>query len=258
MKKLLFLITILIYNLNFAQNLTGEKGRKQGVWIKKFPQSNGIDYTGQFKDDKPYGTFTYYFPSGKKKAQITYKTNSVTYSIMYHDNEVVLAQGKFVNQLKDSVWTMYSKSGRLSVVENYKLGQLNGERLVYYPLGNSETKKDQLTQKQNYLNGKLHDKQYDYFENGKLWKESNYVNGVKNGEELTYSPYGKLELKDFYFNGLKNGWCLAYDSLGLQVVGKVYYKLGERLDSVATAKYLSKIKALQINNENKTNSKNVK
>ncbi len=242
MKKRLIFLFILLVNGLFAQNNIDAKGRKQGEWIKKLPQSNSIDYTGQFVDDKPVGTFIYYFPSGKKKAEVTYRSKNSTYTIMYHDNEVILAQGKFVNQQKDSTWTMYAKSGRVSMIENYQKGQLHGERLVYYPLGNSETKKDQLTIKQNYNNGKLHGKQVDYFDNGKVWKEVNYVNGIKNGEEITYSPYGTIELKDFYFNGLKNGWCLAYDSLGSQVVGKAYYKLGERLDSLATVKYLAKVK----------------
>ena len=242
MKQQLILLFILLVNCLFAQNHIDLKGRKQGVWIKKLPQSNALDYTGQFIDDKPVGKFIYYFPSGKKKAEVNYRSGNSTYSIMYYDNEMILAQGKFIKQQKDSTWTMYSKSGRISIVENYITGQLNGERLVYYPLGNSETKKDQLTQKQNYSNGKLNGKQIDYFENGKTWRESIYENGIKNSEEITYSPYGTIELKDLYFRGVKNGWCLAYDSTGYKVVGKVYYKLGERLDSLATVRYLAKIK----------------
>lgn len=253
MKNILLLILISFSNFFNAQNIIDDKGRKQGNWIKKIPQSNAIDYTGYFKDDKPVGTFIYYFPSGKKKAEINYRSNNTSYTIMFHDNEVMLAQGKFVNQQKDSTWNMYAKSGKLSIIENYTLGQLNGERLVYYPLGNSETKKAQLTQKQAYKNGKMHGVQIDYFENGKVWRECNYVNGVKNGEEITYSPYGTIELKDYFFNGVKNGWCLAYDSLGTQVSGKVYYKLGERLDSLATVKYLSKVKLVeQKKNEGKS------
>ncbi len=171
---------------------------------------------------------------------------------MYHENETILAQGKFVNQQKDSTWKMYTKSGRVSIIENYKNGILQGERLVYYPLGNSETKKDQITQKQTYLNGKLDGKQVDYFDNGKVWKETNYDYGKKSGEEISYSPYGNIDLKDYYFNGVKNGWCSAYDSLGENVIGKAYYKLGERLDSLQTVKYLLKIKLTEQKKSTKT------
>ena len=253
MKKYVYVLFIFCVNFAIAQNSVDAKGRKQGIWVKKLPQSNVIDYIGQFKDDIPIGTFIYYFPTGKKKAEVTYKSSNTTFTIMYHDTETILSQGKFVNQQKDSTWNMYAKSGKLSIIENYTLGQLNGERLVYYPLGNSETKKAQLTQKQAYKNGKMHGVQIDYFENGKVWRECNYLNGVKNGEEITYSPYGTIELKDYFFNGVKNGWCLAYDSLGTQVSGKVYYKLGERLDSLATVKYLSKVKLVeQKKNEGKS------
>ena len=77
---------------------------------------------------------------------------------------------------------------------------------------------------------------------------------MKNGEEITYNPYGKIELKDYYYKGVKNGWCLAYDSLGTNITGKVYYKLGERLDSIATIKYLAKVKLAEQKNKSK-NSK---
>ena len=48
---------------------------------------------------------------------------------------------------------------------------------------------------------------------------------------------------------MKNGWCLAYDSLGTNIKGKVYYKLGERLDSIATIKYLAKVKLTEQKNK---------
>jgi len=252
MKTSILILFTCILSTIFGQNRIDEKGLKQGSWVKKFPQSNAVDYTGQFKDDKPFGTFIYYFPSGKKKAEIQYSLENVSYTTMFYENETVLAHGKFVNQQKDSTWKMYTKSGKISTIENYKLGLIEGERLVYYPLGNSETKKDQLTQHQNYLNGKLHGKQTDFFENGKIWRECNYVNGKKNGEEITYSPFGTIELKDYYFNDLKNGWCFAYDSTGNNIAGKVYYKLGDRLDSLATVKYLEKVRLAE---ENKKKNK---
>ena len=55
MKNILLLFLISFSNFFHAQNTIDDKGRKQGNWIKKIPQSNAIDYTGQFKDDKPVG-----------------------------------------------------------------------------------------------------------------------------------------------------------------------------------------------------------
>ncbi len=241
MKTLFLFVFISVNFILLAQNSKDQEGRKQGYWVKKFPNSNATDYTGQFKDDKPIGTFIYYFTTGKKKAQVTYINPNTTYTIMFHENEEILAQGKFINQLKDSTWNIYSPSGKISIIENYTNGILNGERLVFYPLGNSITKKNQVSQKQYYLNGKLNGKQVEYFDNGKTWRESNYQNGIKEGEELTYNPYGYLEIRDFYVHGDKNGWCYAYDSIGNNVTSKVYFKYGTRLDSISTLKYLQNL-----------------
>jgi len=59
MKNVLLLFIISFSNFFNAQNIIDDKGRKQGNWIKKNPQSNAIDYTGQFKDDKTVVTFIY-------------------------------------------------------------------------------------------------------------------------------------------------------------------------------------------------------
>ena len=72
MKKYVYALFILCVNFSIAQNSVDARGKKQGVWEKKLPQSNVVDYIGQFKDDIPIGTFIYYFPSGKKKKRRLY------------------------------------------------------------------------------------------------------------------------------------------------------------------------------------------
>ena len=47
-----------------AQNKTDEKGRKQGKWSKAYPNGQ-VKYSGEFKDDKEIGTFSYYSKNGK-------------------------------------------------------------------------------------------------------------------------------------------------------------------------------------------------
>ena len=71
MKLLMALILVFTSGLSIAQlNQTDSKGRKQGEWAKTYPKSRVYQYKGQFKDDKPIGTFTYYYESGKVKAVI--------------------------------------------------------------------------------------------------------------------------------------------------------------------------------------------
>jgi antitoxin component YwqK of YwqJK toxin-antitoxin module len=244
MRKINLLFYLLFFSCGlFAQNQIDAKGKKQGYWQKTFPNSKAVDYIGQFKDDQPIGTFIYYFPSGKKKAQITYISSNTTYTIMYHENEVMLAQGKFVNKLKDSTWNYYTITGSLNSIENYKLGVLHGEKIVYYSKIN-EAGKIQIAQKMNYNEGKLNGTQYDYFDNGVIWRQNTYVNGIKTGTWLTYNPYGKIILKDNYEKDYKNGWCYAYDDDGIET-SKVYYKLGERLTEEQTSKYLQKLNEIK-------------
>ena len=46
----------------FSQDLnkTDANGKKQGDW-KKYYENGFVRYQGQFKDDKPVGTFNYYY-----------------------------------------------------------------------------------------------------------------------------------------------------------------------------------------------------
>ena len=63
MGKLVWIVGLLFLSgFVFSQeiNKVDSKGRKQGVWQKTYPNSRAIEYKGQFKDDKPVGTF-YYF-----------------------------------------------------------------------------------------------------------------------------------------------------------------------------------------------------
>ena len=52
-----------------AQNKTDEKGRKQGKWSKAYPNGQ-VRYSGEFKDDKEVGTFSYYSKDGKLTPRI--------------------------------------------------------------------------------------------------------------------------------------------------------------------------------------------
>ena len=68
-KKHLSILFISFFSLCvIAQNKIDENGKKQGPWKKTYPRSIAVQYEGQFKDDKPVGTFKYYYPSRKIQA----------------------------------------------------------------------------------------------------------------------------------------------------------------------------------------------
>ena len=94
-------------------------------WQKSYPKSTAFEYKGQFKDDKPVGTFTYYYPSTKVKAVIKHdEKTGRSAALMYHESGVLFARGIYKNQLKDSVWDYFGPSGRLSKKETYLKDQL--------------------------------------------------------------------------------------------------------------------------------------
>jgi antitoxin component YwqK of YwqJK toxin-antitoxin module len=53
-------------------NKTDQQGRKQGRWIKKYPNEN-VMYDGFFKDDHPVGEFRRY-----------YENNTIKYLLIFN------------------------------------------------------------------------------------------------------------------------------------------------------------------------------
>jgi antitoxin component YwqK of YwqJK toxin-antitoxin module len=75
-------------------NQKDAQGRKQGVWQKTYPKSRALEYKGQFKDDKPVGTFTYYYQSTKVKATIKHdEKTGRSEALMYQESGVIFARG---------------------------------------------------------------------------------------------------------------------------------------------------------------------
>ncbi|HRE96460.1 MAG TPA: hypothetical protein PK637_06835, partial [Flavobacteriales bacterium] len=48
-------------------NQTDAKGKKQGMWDVKYPNSQVSKYKGTYKDGKPQGEFIHFYESGKVK-----------------------------------------------------------------------------------------------------------------------------------------------------------------------------------------------
>ncbi len=156
MKLVMFFLCFNVLQLVQAQNKLDEKGKKQGDWVKTYPNSKSIEFKGQFKDDQPYGEFIYFFQTGKIKARTNFIQNSaISYSVLFHENEVVLAEGKFIGKEKDSTWSFYGNRGHLGLVENYKKGKLHGKRTVFYVPENLRDTTKRISQVASYTNGEL-------------------------------------------------------------------------------------------------------
>jgi antitoxin component YwqK of YwqJK toxin-antitoxin module len=89
-------------------NQTDSRGRKQGHWIKKYPDQT-ILYEGYFKDDHPVGEFKRYYEDKTLKSVLQFSSNGKeANAVWYHPNGNIASKGKYVNQKKEGRWQFYS------------------------------------------------------------------------------------------------------------------------------------------------------
>lgn len=225
----------------WAQNVTDSKGRKQGVWSKTYPKSNVLQYKGQFKDNIPFGTFTYYYEDGKVKAVIKHGENAArSEAYFYHPNSKLMTFGIYRAQKKDSIWINLNEDGYLTYTEEYKNDQLNGKRTRYF-LPERENEKQRISAVENYINGKLDGEYSEYLITGTLILKGMYKEGKKIGSWESFHQNGQKMALERYKNGVLHGWCYVYDIKGVQS-GKSYFFEGKRLEGKALNAKLNELK----------------
>ncbi len=228
LKLIIFVLTI--NSMLFAQiNQTDSKGRKQGIWQKTYPKSDVLQYKGQFRDDKPLGTFEYYYPSGQFKAIIEHHPDGrharATY---YFENKMLMTEGFYLDQKKDSTWVNYNEDGLVLGVESFKMDKLNGKKVIYYLEGQVETEKLNPLSVANYKNDTLHGEYREFFSTGKLKQMGKYENGKIVGEWKEYYPNGSILKVSKFKDDRLHGWATSYSKDG-EEIGKILYQNGEKL-----------------------------
>lgn len=197
-RNLTFLLFLACVGMQAQTNLTDASGHKQGKWVKRY-ESGKIRYTGTFKNDIPVGVFTYFYERrGGKMSEITYRVNSgVGYAKMYHTSGVLQAEGMYRGQKKDSVWTYYSRDGKLTQRETFVDGMISGPQLTYWPNGNQ-------SQRIDFLEGKEHGVWIRKWEDGKKRTVGAYLNGQLQGQCKYFNEEGRLLAQGEYNNGKKH------------------------------------------------------
>lgn len=133
-------------------------------------------------------------------------------------------KGTYSNDKKDGCWTSYAADGKLTKIENFKLGLRDGITIEidqrgylvsesYYVnnLLEGTAKKffygTNLASSIDYLHGKINGKKKIYYENsaGKLTEESEYKDDVKNGASTFYSINGDPVAEYTYVNNMLQG-----------------------------------------------------
>lgn len=208
-------------------NQKDKQGKKQGVWQKNYPKSSALEYKGQFKNDKPVGVFTYYYPSTKVKAVIKHGENtSRSEAYFYHENGVLMSFGIYQNMKKDSVWLNFGPSGRISYKETYKNDVLDGLKTVYFISENLEDRSSKISALSMYKAGKLNGEFKEYFDSGQVKTTGTFQEDKKVGIWEQFHPNGKKMSLTRYKDGQRHGWCQAFDETGKEV-SKLYYFHGK-------------------------------
>lgn len=196
-------------------NQTDDQGRKQGKWIKTTPDGTPV-YEGQFVDDKPVGIFKRYYEDGLLKAEMNHRPDGAVYAKLYYHTRqpVLMAEGKYLSQKKDSVWVSYDTAGLRQGLDTYQNDVQNGRSVVYHENGSIS---EEVTFKDGQRNGEWK----RFYPDGQLQAEGTFENGIRVGEYLKNYPNGKTWVKGSYENGSKEStWIYGNEdgSIGQMVV----------------------------------------
>ena len=240
MKNLLFFLLIAVQGI--SQNFIDANGKKQGQWSKLYPGTKVYQYKGQFNDDKPVGTFMYYYQSSKLKAIVKHiEGSNRSEAQFYHDNGVIMSKGIYLDLKKDSVWSNFGPTGRLSNKETYKADVLHGKKTIFFVSEDPNDKSQIVSSISNYKEGLLEGEFVEYFDGGSMKEKGNYLNGKKSGFWMKYSITGSIMIEECFKEGLRNGWTKSFDESGKEV-GKQYYLQGRVIKGKELEVRLNQIK----------------
>ncbi len=213
------LILSLLFNswTSFCQsNQLDEEGKKHGPWIK-YHESGKIMYQGEFDHGKPIGRFERFYEEGGLQALLDHKPDGSTFAKLYFpDSLVLMAEGKYVEQKRDSVWSFYSEDGSLASRESYNMGEKNGVSEIFYPDGS-------LSERMVFKAGVKNGKWEQYFENGNPKLIATVIDGLSyEGKYESYYPDGKKLIEGKYVEGKKESSWYHYNENGSIEIIYVY------------------------------------
>jgi antitoxin component YwqK of YwqJK toxin-antitoxin module len=216
---------ILSFTAQNPINQLTDKGEKIGPWVGYYSISNNKRYEGAFQNDKPVGQFIYYADKGHVSAKINFINDSISKSIMYHENGIIMAKGKFVNKLKVGKWSTYIQTGDLLNIYNYKLGKMDGPQFMYYP-ENNQTKKIPVMEEFYCVNGIKDGIWKQYYELGTFKAKGQYSKGLKQGRFEYYFLNGNIDKKGRFIDDKKHGLWYFYD-IEEEIMKEHVYNMGD-------------------------------
>lgn len=200
-------------------NQVDSQGRKQGFWRKMDKEGLRV-YEGQFKDDTPFGKFTYFYQNGKTRTiSIMSDEGRVARTTSWFPNGKLMAKGNYLNQQRDSLWQFFSEyDGSLVSEESYVDGKKHGAEKIFFP-GKG------VAEIIPWVNGVKEGKWEQFYDDGAPKLICSFINGEKEGPLRTFFLNGNLLVSGFYANGHQDSTWIYYDDQG-SVTMKEYYEDG--------------------------------
>lgn len=201
-------------------NVTDKQGRKQGNWVKKYP-NDAVMYEGSFKDDHPVGEMKRYYETKAIKSILNYSDDGKkAVAAMYHPNGNISARGAYIDQKKEGKWQFFSEyiNGYLISEENYTKNLKNGPSLKFYP-------DSTIAEKLSYLNGIKNGEWTEYFPSGALKLKTLYRKGKINGKFEVWFENGAIEFSGQYKDDSRDGEWVIFKKDG-SIKYKLTYVLG--------------------------------
>lgn len=216
-------------------NQVDEKGLKQGYWVKKF-DNDSIDYEGYFRDGRPVKLMTRYYRDGDVKSTFVYFDNDKACAAhIFYKDSVLMSQGLYRGEKKDSTWSFYNKKGQKIADENYNLGVKHGVSNVYYPSG-------KLYELITWSEGKKTGTWKQFFDTGVPKVEGNYVDEQLDGWTKFYFVDGKVSHEGLYAKNVKDGPWNQYTEKGdIAIVQR--YDMGQLKNKKEVSEYIERKKA---------------
>ena len=219
-------------------NITDALGRKQGMWIKKYPNGT-IKYMIYFKDGHPAGTFKRFYPNGQLQVDMKFeKTGHRAAAIFYNEEGQRIAMGYYYDKKRDSLWQFFVNDSLVIREITYKKGLKNGyERTYsyyYYP---------NLLRERYWKNDTLDSVAVDYFFDGTPKAFYTYKKGKLDGPYTLLYYGGKVKIKGQYINGYMEGKWIFYSPNAK--ADTVEYHLGKPTNPAITEAETKILKAIE-------------
>ncbi|NJB83845.1 hypothetical protein [Wenyingzhuangia aestuarii] len=196
---LLFLLPMIV----FAQKINqfDAQGERHGYWEKSY-DSGRIKYSGKFNHGKEVGIFYFYenkiinnHPAVKK----IFRPNSEVVDVIFYDIYGTLkSDGQMIHKKRTGLWKYYDGKRNIILTEEYKDGQLHGERIVYFKNGKK-------AEESYYVNGKLDGVSTRYSQKGVVLHEMTYQDGLLHGRTKFYETNGDIKETGLYYKDYKVG-----------------------------------------------------